>query len=61
MAFRSKIAKAHEEQSQVNRDILGKIDFRSKIKRSFFDLLDLCDTLTYDVFLQKKTMAKIGG
>ena len=61
MAFCSKISKALEEQAQVNRDILSKIDFRSKIERSLFDLLDWCDTLTYDAFLKKKTMAEIGS
>ena len=61
MAFRSKIVEAHEDQSQVNRDIMSKIYFRNKIERSLFDLLDMCDTLTLDAFLQKNKMAEIGG
>ena len=61
MAFRSKIGKAHEDQAQVNQDILNKMDFRNKIKRSLFDLLDTCDTLTLDAFTQRKKMTEIGG
>ena len=58
MGFCSKISKVLE--AQFNRYILSKIELRSKIERSLIDLLDWCDSLTYDAFLQKNTMADIG-